>query len=335
MSHDLRRLFMRMTAILPAWGRILRGYRPFLSIEITRECPLRCPGCYAYHPSHLGNGGAMRDLTDLRGDELEKKVLATVRKLRPLHLSIVGGEPLVRQRELTRLIPRLNSMGIEVQVVTSATSPIPVEWASFKDLHLVVSIDGLQPDHDVRRSPATYERIIRNTQGHRVIVHWTITRQSLLREGCIEEFARFWSGKESVSKIWFSFFTPQVGEYPPERLNRAERLAAIERIAALPAGYPKVYAPSAVLSGYRNPPRAPSECIFAQTTTCISADLTTQVTPCQVGGRPDCSECGCLAAVGLTSIGKFKLAGLLRVSDLFAASRALGEGLRRASGRCV
>jgi hypothetical protein len=31
--------------IFSAWGRILTGYTPALSIEITRECPLRCPGC--------------------------------------------------------------------------------------------------------------------------------------------------------------------------------------------------------------------------------------------------------------------------------------------------
>ena len=34
--------------IIKAWGKILRGERPSLSLEITRECPLRCPGCYAY-----------------------------------------------------------------------------------------------------------------------------------------------------------------------------------------------------------------------------------------------------------------------------------------------
>jgi hypothetical protein len=41
---------MKHGNILPAWGRILRGSYPTLSIEITRECPLRCPGCYAYEP---------------------------------------------------------------------------------------------------------------------------------------------------------------------------------------------------------------------------------------------------------------------------------------------
>ena len=41
--------------LVQAWGRILTGYRPNLSIEITKECPLRCPGCYAYEDGHLGD----------------------------------------------------------------------------------------------------------------------------------------------------------------------------------------------------------------------------------------------------------------------------------------
>ncbi|MBL8193432.1 MAG: radical SAM protein, partial [Blastocatellia bacterium] len=46
---------MRSTDVLRAWKRILGGHYPSLSIEITRECPLRCPGCYAYEPQHLGS----------------------------------------------------------------------------------------------------------------------------------------------------------------------------------------------------------------------------------------------------------------------------------------
>jgi hypothetical protein len=43
-------------------GRILTGRRPNLSIEITRECPLRCPGCYAYGEAHLGGNVTLRGL---------------------------------------------------------------------------------------------------------------------------------------------------------------------------------------------------------------------------------------------------------------------------------
>ena len=44
---------MKKRDVLKAWGKILTGNQPSLSIETTRECPLRCPGCYAYEPEHL------------------------------------------------------------------------------------------------------------------------------------------------------------------------------------------------------------------------------------------------------------------------------------------
>jgi len=316
---------MRKRAIIPAWGRILRGFRPFLSIEITKECPLQCPGCYAYEPGHLNNGHTIRTLSEWRGEELVERVLGLVRRYRPLHVSIVGGEPLVRHRELTSVIRELNTMGIEVQVVASAVRPIPAEWRGFPNLHLVVSVDGLQPEHDARRTPATYDRILRHIEGHEITVHCTVVRQFLAREDYLREFARAWSVQTGVRKIWFSLFTPQIGDRPAERLTAGDRAAAIDRIAALRSLYPKVYAPEVVLDGYRRPPHLPSECIFAQTTSCVSVDLTTPVVPCQIGGRPECRECGCIAAAGLASIGKYRLAGLVKVSDVFAMSRKVGE----------
>lgn len=57
-----------MNGIFTAWGRILTGYAPSLSIEITRECPLRCPGCYAYGDDHLGGEVTLREVRDFKGD---------------------------------------------------------------------------------------------------------------------------------------------------------------------------------------------------------------------------------------------------------------------------
>jgi len=316
---------LKKTAIFPAWARILRGQRPLLSIEITKECPLRCPGCYAYEPEHLGGQVALRQLTDLRGDRLVEGVLALVRRYRPLHVSIVGGEPLVRYRELDAMLPKLDRMKVEVQLVTSAVRPIPAHWAQMRCLHLVVSVDGLPEDHDRRRAPATYERILRHMGGHKVVIHCTVTRQLLQRPGYLRDFALFWSHRPEATKIWFSLFTPQEGEPSEERLTRADRTAAIERLRAVAAEFPKVDLPKAVLEGYLNPPASPQECIFAQTTLCFSADLETRVTPCQFGGRPVCQECGCIASAGLASIGRYKLAGLVPVSRIFSLSRTLGE----------
>jgi MoaA/NifB/PqqE/SkfB family radical SAM enzyme len=315
---------MKKSDILVAWAGILRGRRPFLSIEITKECPLRCPGCYAYEPEHLG-GPLLRQLSDFRGEALVTGVLDLVREYRPLHISIVGGEPLVRFREFGILLPKLTSQGIEVQLVTSAVRPIPSEWTSIGGLHLVVSIDGLQPEHDARRFPATYERILENIAAHKVIVHCTITRQMLSRKGYLAQFTRFWSDRGEARKIWFSLYTPQEGDCSEERLRPEDRVAAARELADVRRQFPKVDLPEMVLREFLNPPDSPERCIFSQVTTCFSADLHTRVTPCQFGGRPVCSECGCIASMGMASLGNFKLAGLLRVGDIYTASRRFGQ----------
>jgi MoaA/NifB/PqqE/SkfB family radical SAM enzyme len=303
----------------------LRGRKPLLSIEITKECPLRCPGCYAYEPEHLGET-PLRQLSDYRGTQLVDGVLALVRRYRPIHISIVGGEPLVRYRELSVLLPKLDRMNIEVQLVTSAVRPVPAEWSALGCLHLAVSVDGLPPEHDRRRAPATYERILQNIRGHSVIVHCTVTRQ-LLREGYLDEFAAFWSGVSEARKIWFSLFTPQAGSESAERLTPEDRVRAISDLARVAARFPKVHLPQPVLDGYLRPPASPAECIFAQCTTCVTADLTTPITPCQFGGQPVCTECGCLASAGAAAVGRYKVAGILPVASLFYVSQRVGERL--------
>ena len=112
-----------MEGIIKAWGRILAGYQPNLSIEITRECPLTCPGCYAYGIDHLGGEVKLRELQDFKGQQLVDAMFALLEKHKPLHVSIVGGEPLVRYRELSEILPRMADMGIHTQLVTSAVRP--------------------------------------------------------------------------------------------------------------------------------------------------------------------------------------------------------------------
>lgn len=318
---------MKKMDILPAWGAVLTGHRPFLSIEITRECPLRCPGCYAYDPEHLGEKGSLRNLADLKDDALVKGALELVHRLRPIHLSIIGGEPLVRYRELGALLPILDQMGLEVQLVTSAVRPIPAEWCQLANLHISVSIDGLQPEHDRRRAPATYERVLKHIAGHHVVVHCTVTRQQLQRPGYLLEFAGFWSERPEVRKIWFSLYTPQEMEQSEERLRPEDRTRAIAELIEVHAAFPKVELTSQMLEGFRDPPQSPAECIFANITNCISADLRTQITPCQLGGRPVCAECGCVASAGLAGLGRYKLGGVIPVSDLLALSSKVGKAL--------
>ncbi|MGH9533318.1 MAG: radical SAM protein [Terriglobales bacterium] len=317
--------------ILRAWGRILRGDQPALSIEVTKECPLRCPGCYAFDAGHLGGGTVLRELHDRRGDELVAGVLEIVDRLRPLHLSLVGGDPLVRYRELERLLPQLVARGVFVQVVTSAFRPIPAAWAAMPKVEVVVSVDGLQPEHDARRAPATYSRILRHIHGQHAVVHCTITGQMTTRADYLESFVRFWSGNADVKKIWMSIFTPQLGAAAPEIPTPEQRAWIIGELHRLRLAYPRLDMRHGLIEEFRHPPASPQECIFAQVTRTISADLTTPITPCQFGGQPDCARCGCIASMGLAAVGHHHLPGGIPVGGLFRLSAAIGRR-RRAGG---
>lgn len=319
------RIPLKTLEILQAWGKILNGNRPSLSIEITRECPLRCPGCYAYDTGHLGGGITLRELNDRKGSALVDGVLNVVDQLKPLHLSIVGGDPLVRYRELDEMVPLLLARGIHVQIVTSAFRPWPVDWTRLPHLNVVVSVDGLQPEHDIRRKPATYERILKNIAGQTVTIHCTITAQMMKQPGYLGKFLDFWTTRPEIVKIWFSIFTPQKGDQLDEMLTGEERQRAISDMLGLRRQYPKLDMPEGLIKQFHSPPHSPNECIFALTTRTLSADLKTNITPCQFGGNPDCSSCGCIASMGLAAVGAHKLVGLVPVEAIFRASLKIGE----------
>jgi sulfatase maturation enzyme AslB (radical SAM superfamily) len=315
--------------IVQAWGRILSGYRPNLSIEITKECPLRCPGCYAYGDEHLGGDVTLRGLSDFKGDELVEKFMAKIDRHKPLHVSIVGGEPLVRYRELGKILPMLSERGVHTQLVTSAVRPIPREWAAIPRLQIVVSIDGLQPEHDVRRTPATYDRILKHIDGHEITVHCTVTRQQVRRDGYLEEFLRTWQGNANTRLIWISLYTPQIGELSTERLTKDDRTRVITEIRRLMPMFSKLQMLDGMLKVYADPPKSPEECTFAQTTECYSSDLERRITPCQLGGNPDCGNCGCIATAGLDAIARHKLKGFIPVGKIFTASLKVGRTVEK------
>ena len=322
---------LRIKPVLQTWGRTLTGRVPSLSIEITRECPLRCPGCYAYEDAHLGTV-SLRSLADYRGQDLITRVLALLDEHKPLHLSIVGGDPLVRYRELEVILPRVTRR-CHVQVVTSAFRPIPPGWASLPNLQVVVSIDGLQPEHDIRRKPATYDRIIRNIVGQHVAVHCTITAAMAKRSGYLPEFVEFWSANPAVEKIWMSIFTPQHGASNVECLADEERRSVVETLLRLRREEPKLDMREGMIKEFLAPPVSPDKCIFAKTTLTLSADFQTRVEPCQFGGVPDCSRCGCIASMGLAAVGHHKLLGPLTAGHIFWASARIGGFVQVAERR--
>jgi organic radical activating enzyme len=319
--------------IVRAWGKILKGEQPALSIEITRECPLKCPGCYAYDAAHLGGELTLRELNDRKGQSLVDGVLDLVDRLKPLQVSLVGGDPLVRYRELEILIPKLLARGIHVRVVTSAFRAWKPEWSTLPHVDMVVSIDGLQPEHDLRRAPATYDRILKNVAGQKITIHCTITSQMMKRPGYLNEFLSFWTPRPEIKRVWFSLFTPQVGDTLAEILEPQERAQAIADMLELRKVYPKLEMGEGLIRQFASPPESPEDCVFALTTRTLSADLKTEVTPCQFGGNPDCGSCGCIASMGLAAVAAHKWGGIIPLGMLFRTSIKIGQIRRTVRAR--
>lgn len=300
-----------------------------LSIEVTRECPLHCPGCYAYGSEHLGGNTTLRELADLRGDALVNGVLALVRKHQPLHVSLVGGEPLIRHRELSRILPVLSRQGRFSLVVTSAVIPIPMEWMKIPRVRVAVSVDGLPEHHDVRRHPATYQRILENIAGREINVHWTITRPMTQRAGYLEEFVAYWNARPEVERIWVSLYSPQVGEESAERLTQQDRELVAATLPELQARYSKLLMNAGMARALLSPPSNPGACMFSKMSNNYSADLKTRVEPCVFGGTPDCSQCGCMATTGIRFVEETRLLGPLKAGHLVNASVGIGSAMNR------
>ena len=300
-----------------------------LSIEITRECPLSCPGCYAYGDAHLGGGVTLSQLNDFRGDELVDGVLRLVREHRPLHVSLVGGEPMVRHRELDRILPVLSQMGVFTLLVTSGIIPVPTHWMKLPRLRVAISVDGLPEHHDVRRKPATYERILKNIEGCEVNIHWVITRPMVERAGYLEEYIRFWSARPEVDRIWVSVYTPQIGERSPETLTPELRVELARQLPALAKQYRKFLFHEGVGRAFVRPPKDPGDCVFAKMSANYSADLQSRVEPCVFGGTPDCSQCGCAISAGLHWVRTIKVAGPVKVDHFIAGSLKAGRLMSR------
>ena len=178
--------------------------------------PSQLPRMLRIRDAHLGGGVTLRQLSDLSGDALVEGIVTLVQRHQPVQVSLVGGEPLVRHRELSRVLPRLSAMRVHTLVVTSAVIPIPQAWRQISRLRVGVSVDGLPEHHDVRRRPATYERILQNIQGRRVDIGWVITQPMMRRPGYLDQYLAFWTARPEIDRVALSIYTPQVGERSDE-----------------------------------------------------------------------------------------------------------------------
>ena len=128
--------------------------------------------------------------------------------------------------------------------------PIPIEWASLRRLQVVVSIDGLPPEHDERRTPATYDRILKHIAGHQITVHCTVTRQQARRDGYLEEFLRLLAGEpRHAIDLGKSLHTAAWRDLA-ERLTAADRARVIAELRRLRGEIPKLQMLDGMLNVY-------------------------------------------------------------------------------------
>ena len=188
-----------------------------------------------------------------------------------------------------------------------------------------MSIDGLQPEHDERRKPATYERILKSINESFVTIHCTVTGQIAGRPGYLEEFLRFWSDRPAGQAHLGESIHPAAGSRGPGDSDpepcAGKCWTSWSRLYPL---YPKFQMNEQMIEELRHPPQSPEECIFARTTLSLSADLETRIGPCQFGGTPDCTQCGCVASMALAAVGHHRVLPGLTAGDLMFASERIG-----------
>jgi sulfatase maturation enzyme AslB (radical SAM superfamily) len=269
---------------------------------------------------------------DYHGDELVRGIMALVDRHDPIHISLVGGEPLVRHRELSEILPVLSARGIVTLVVTSGVLPIPPEWTRLPRVTVAVSVDGLARDHDVRRQPATYERILRNIEGTSVYLHWTVVRSHAEQPGYFEEYLQFWNARPEVSRILVSLYSPQRGEHSPEMLPAERKPEVADRLHVLSQTYRKLLAPRCITDAFVHPPDSAAHCVFARISRNYSSDFETAVQPCILGGDPDCEQCGCAVGAALHGVADVSLAGPLRVRHLINWSTGIASAVTMLRG---
>src|SRR6202008_4660463 len=165
-------------------------------------------------------------------------------------------------RELSSILPALSAMNIFTLVVTSGVISIPLEWMDLPRLRVTVSIDGLPEHHDIRRKPATYERILQNISGRKINVHWVITRPMLERPGYLEDYVSFWNARPEVDRIWVSLYTPQIGEQSPEILAPDHREFVARELTLLHDKFPKLLMMPGIARALLHPPSHPGDCLF-------------------------------------------------------------------------
>ena len=142
---------------------------------------------------------------------------------------------------------------------SSATDSPGVEGL-YPSLHLVVSIDGLAPEHDLRRTPSHLTIASSNTSPPTALpVHCTVTRPMLARPGYLGRFRRFWSDRPEAVQNLVQHLYATGGRSIAGTLAAGGPGETLFEELSTTTQFPKVHLPRMALDGFRNPLRSPAE----------------------------------------------------------------------------
>ncbi len=286
-------------------GFFLFGFprNAFGSIDVTKDCNLRCSHCYFFEGSE-GAAPAYEATPQLAVEawieKLEHLKATTSRVDFPFfQCTWVGGEPLMRRQliEQGRRFFKYNT------VVTNGTIPLP-DWP---DVSWYISIDGDQEIHEkIRRKSGIYAKAIKNVADHpglSVTIAYCITRANA---HCLEQAVIDWAAA-GARHMTFDFYTP-IGDMCDGDdslfLPLAERDVVLDRLLELK----RIYGDFFVL-----PERAfrlmksdisrqvTDNCLFSTKAFAFGPDGV-QKEKCMMGPKADCDRCGCVVPFYLASL---------------------------------
>jgi MoaA/NifB/PqqE/SkfB family radical SAM enzyme len=267
----------------------------FGSIDVTKECNLRCKHCYFFEQDEA-YGDDDRSI-----EAWEEKLRELKSTRRPwefpfLQCTWVGGEPLLRRR----LIERCRHYFRYNTVVTNGTVPLP-DWP---DVNFYISIDGDEPMHEfIRNKKGIYGKAMRNVQKNKhlkVTIAYCITKQNA---GCVERAVIDWA-RAGARRMTFDFYTPIETIEHDLWMDFDERDRMLDKLIALKRIYGDFFAlPERVFHLMKSDrcKRVTDNCLFSKKSFAFGPQGTLKE-KCMMGPKADCDRCGCVVPFYMASL---------------------------------
>ena len=327
---------MKKSEVLQAWATILSGRAPSLSIEITKECPLRCPGCYAFDAAHLGSDTLAPPALRLQGTTSSSPASSPfVDERKPLHVSLVGGDPL---RPLSRAraaaFPRSKPAASTPRSSPAPSASCPPSGARLQKtkrrrLHR-------RPPARARRAPQACH-LRAHPQEHprapSVTIHSTITSQIASNAPAISKSSSP-SGAANpaiAQRSGSASSLPSAGATDPRdphpRATRSSSLNELRRL--LPPLYPCSTCRTSSSTKLPLRPKAPKSVSLLEPPKPSPPISKRRSRPASSVATRTVRNAADIASMGLAAVGHFRVAGPLTAGNIFLASERFGKLWKR------